>query len=229
MGIDIVPLAYKHKLDISSPEAFAKDISERFSANVVMEEENKNNDYHRIEMFQIRNANATQDISIRMSHPSDEDKMLYEVSFGMEHKGSFEVYPYHVDMYLTESPFRWHGFEECIWYKDEPVYRNTLIEYREYIKNLSNLMGCTKCLYIPDQGYTGYIWGEAQKGVDYDSLIDYIRKRIYLKECKDKERLEKSLLLNLPCFLSKTKDYDGYPDVYLDVVMDDFHHSIPQV
>lgn len=49
MGIDIVPLAYKHKLDISSPKAFAKDISKRFSANIIMKKEDE--DYNIIEMF----------------------------------------------------------------------------------------------------------------------------------------------------------------------------------
>lgn len=48
MGIDIVPLAYKHKLDISSPKAFAKDISKRFSANIIMKKEDE--DYNIIEI-----------------------------------------------------------------------------------------------------------------------------------------------------------------------------------
>ena len=49
MGIDIVPLAYKHKLDISSPDAFAKDISKRFSANIILKK--RDEDYNTIEML----------------------------------------------------------------------------------------------------------------------------------------------------------------------------------
>ena len=51
MGIDIVPLAYKHKLDISSPDAFAKDISKRFSANIILKK--RDEDYNTIEMFRL--------------------------------------------------------------------------------------------------------------------------------------------------------------------------------
>lgn len=68
MGIDIVPLAYKHKLNISSPEAFAEDISKRFSANILMKEEDE--DYYRTEILQLNRDNAQQEISITMNHPS---------------------------------------------------------------------------------------------------------------------------------------------------------------
>ena len=173
MGIDIVPLAYKHKLDISSPKAFAKDISKRFSANIIMKKEDE--DYNIIEMFRLHHENAQHDISIIMKVITDEYKRLYEVSIDNKQDTSFDVYPYHVD------------------------------------------------LYLPDQGYTEFLWDESQKGLDYDDLIEYIRKRKYLKKCKDKERPKKTLVLNLPDFLSKPKDYEGLPDVYLDVVMDDFH------
>lgn len=74
-------------------------------------------------------------------------------------------------------------------------------------------MGCTKCLYIPDQGYTEFLWDESQKGLDYDDLIEYIRKRKYLKKCKDKERPKKTLVLNLPDFclsLKIMKDYQTF-------------------
>ena len=221
MGIDIVPLAYKHKLDISSPEAFAKDISERFSANVIVGKDDK--DYKTVEMFRLCHEDAKHDILVRMEQISDDYKMLFDVCIDEGNDTSFQVYPSHVDMYLTESPFRWSGFEKCIWNKDVPDYFDVLIKYRNYIKNLCNILGCTKCLYIPDQGYTEFLWNESQKGLDYDDLIEYIRKRKYLEKCKDKEHLKKSLVLNLPDFLSKPKDYEGYPDVYLDVVMDDFH------
>lgn len=221
MGIDIVLLAYKHKLDISSPKAFAKDISKRFSANIIMKKEDE--DYNIIEMFRSHHENAQHDISIIMKVITDEYKRLYEVSIDNKQDTSFDVYPCHVDLYLTESPFRWHGFETCIWNKDTPDYLEILIKYRNYIKKISNILGCTKCLYIPDQGYTEFLWDESQKGLDYDELIEYIRKRKYLKKCKDKERPKKTLVLNLPDFLSKPKDYEGLPDVYLDVVMDDFH------
>lgn len=221
MGIDIVPLAYKHKLDISSPKAFAKDISKRFSANIIMKKED--DDYNTIEMFRLHHENAQHDISIIMKVITDEYKELYEVYFDDKQYASFNVYPCHVDLYLTESPFRWHGFEDSIWNKDTPDYLEILIEYRNYIKKFCNILGCTKCLYIPDQGYTEFLWDESQKGLDYDDLIEYIRKRKYLEECKDEERLQKSFVLNLPDFLSKPKDYEGFPDVYLDVVMDDFH------
>ena len=78
MGIDIVPLAYKHKLDISSPKAFAKDISKRFSANIIMKKEDE--DYNIIEMFRLHHENAQHDISIIMKVITDEYKRLYEVS-----------------------------------------------------------------------------------------------------------------------------------------------------
>lgn len=221
MGIDIVPLAYKHKLDISTPEAFAKDISERFVADVFMEKEDK--DYNSVEILRLHNEKAKHEILIRIPQRCDEDKILYDVCIDKGNDISFQVYPYHVDLYLTDSPFRWGGFEDSIWYKDEPTYLKTLTEYRNYIKNLCTILGCTKCIYIPDQGCTEHIWYEAQKGIDYDSLIEYIRKRKYLNECVDCKHRNKSLILNLPCFLSKPKDYEGYPDVYLDVVMDDFY------
>lgn len=104
MGIDIVPLAYKHKLDISSPKAFAKDISKRFSANIIMKKEDE--DYNIIEMFRLHHENAQHDISIIMKVITDEYKRLYEVSIDNKQDTSFDVYPYHVDLYLTESPFR---------------------------------------------------------------------------------------------------------------------------
>lgn len=132
MGIDIVPLAYKHKLDISSPKAFAKDISKRFSANIIMKKEDE--DYNIIEMFRLHHENAQHDISIIMKVITDEFKRLYEVSIDNKQDTSFDVYPYHVDLYLTESPFRWHGFETCIWNKDTPDYLEILIKYRNYIK-----------------------------------------------------------------------------------------------
>ena len=132
MGIDIVPLAYKHKLDISSPKAFAKDISKRFSANIIMKKEDE--DYNIIEMFRLHHENAQHDISIIMKVITDEYKRLYEVSIDNKQDTSFDVYPYHVDLYLTESPFRWHGFETCIWNKDTPDYLEILIKYRNYIK-----------------------------------------------------------------------------------------------
>lgn len=221
MGIDIVPLAYKHKLDISSPDAFAKDISKRFSANIIMKK--RDEDYNTIEMFRLHHENAKHDISIIMEVITGEYKRLYEVCIDAKQNTSFDVYPYHVDMYLTESPFRWLGLERCIWKNNTPDYLEILMKYRNYIKKICNTLGCIKCLYIPDQGYTEFLWDESQKGLDYDDLIEYIRKRKYLKKCKNKERFKKSLVLNLPLFLSKPKDYEGFPDVYLDVVMDVFH------
>lgn len=109
MGIDIVPLAYKHKLDISSPDAFAKDISKRFSANIIMKK--RDEDYNTIEMFRLHHENAKHDISIIMEVITGEYKRLYEVCIDAKQNTSFDVYPYHVDMYLTESPFRWLGLE----------------------------------------------------------------------------------------------------------------------
>ena len=134
MGIDIVPLAYKHKLDISSPKAFAKDISKRFSANIIMKKEDE--DYNIIEMFRLHHENAQHDISIIMKVITDEYKRLYEVSIDNKQDTSFDVYHYHVDLYLTESPFRWHGFETCIWNKDTPDYLEILINLKLFLDML---------------------------------------------------------------------------------------------
>ena len=91
MGIDIVPLAYKHKLDISSPEAFAKDISERFSANVIMGKDDK--DYNTVEMLRLGHEDAKHDILIRMEQISDDYKMLFDVCIDEGNDTSFQVYP----------------------------------------------------------------------------------------------------------------------------------------
>lgn len=219
MGIDIVPLAYRHKLNISSPEAFAEDISKRFSANVVMEEEDKN--YRRTEIFRLNRDNAKRKISIRMNHPSEDYQFLYEVC-SKDDSISFQVFPYHIDMYMMDSPFRWRGFESSIWSHDEPSYLEELMEYCRSIKKLCDACGCTKCLYIPDQGCTEYIWDKASSGVDYEALLEYIRQGKYCEDSEDREHQEKSVLLDLPCFLSKPMHCNSWPDVYLDVVMDDF-------
>lgn len=218
-GIDIVPLAYRHKLNISSPEAFAEDISKRFAANVVMEEEDKN--YHRTEILRLNRDNANQEISIRTNHPSEDYRFLYEVC-SKDDSISFQVFPCHIDMYMMDSPFRWRGFEYCIWSNDEASCLEELMEYRKSIKKLCDVCGCTKCLYIPDQGCTEYIWDKASSGVDYESLFEYIRQRKYCEDSEDRTHLEKSMVLDLPCFLSKPMHCDSWPDVYLDVIMDDF-------
>ena len=132
MGIDIVPLAYKHKLDISSPDAFAKDISKRFSANIILKK--RDEDYNTIEMFRLHHENAKHDISIIMEVITGKYKRLYEVCIDAKKNTSFDVYPYHVDMYLTESPFRWLGLERCIWEKNTPDCLEILMKYRNYIK-----------------------------------------------------------------------------------------------
>lgn len=61
-------------------------------------------DYNIIEMFRLHHENAQHDISIIMKVITDEYKRLYEVSIDNKQDTSFDVYPYHVDLYLTESP-----------------------------------------------------------------------------------------------------------------------------
>lgn len=102
MGIDIVLLAYKHKLDISSPKAFAKDISKRFSANIIMKKEDE--DYNIIEMFRLHHENAQHDISIIMKVITDEYKRLYEVSIDNKQDTSFDVYPIMLICILQNHP-----------------------------------------------------------------------------------------------------------------------------
>lgn len=102
MGIDIVPLAYKHKLDISSPKAFAKDISKRFSANIIMKKEDE--DYNIIEMFRLHHENAQHDISIIMKVITDEYKRLYEVSIDNKQDTSLTYTPIMLICILQNHP-----------------------------------------------------------------------------------------------------------------------------
>ena len=221
MGIDIVPLAYKHKLDLSSDEAFANDISKRFSANIDMEYVDE--EFHHTDILKIQHEHPKCDISITKKEPTEYDLFLYDVRILNENAESFEVYTHHIDMYMLHSPFRWGGFESSIWKGN--LYTEILeelTEYRKYIKRYCDIVGCTKCLYVPDQSYPELIWSEAQEGLSYDELLAYIRQKKYLDDCECEVRKKKAFVLDLPAFLSEHKGYDRYPDVYLDVVMDDF-------
>ena len=165
MGMDIIPLAYHHRLDISSDENFSSDIAEKFSGNVTLFMEDDELKLH--ELFKVEKADHKINISIIKGGDSDIPQLLYRVDLvedALNHY-SMEIYPHHVDMYLMDAPFRWGGFENCIRFKEE---FDLLKEYRSYIKDLCDTMGCDVCLFIPDQGCTEYLWEETQKGMDYD-------------------------------------------------------------
>lgn len=84
MGIDIVPLAYKHKLDVSSPKAFANDISKRFSANIIMKKEDE--DCNAIEMFRLHHENAQHDITIPFLMLLSFPQFFYEIFQEYNHR-----------------------------------------------------------------------------------------------------------------------------------------------
>ena len=136
------------------------------------------------------------------------------------------VYRFAIDLTMVETPFRWYQFEHSIWCNDSDITSaNLLAEYRTRMRDICQSAGCTSCLYMPSEGGTELVWDRAQGGATFEQLMEFVHKRKFLlgpHDKKERNRVRRSLVLNLSEYMMEHMLFTQRDDFFLDVVVDDF-------
>lgn len=215
MGAYIIPLAYNHNLDITSDKKFAEDISKRFSANLTMLTD-EGNDREKHEILFIKKEDAIRNISITKCSPSKTNAKLYIVNL-LDCNNVFEVFPHHVDLYLMKTNVtRWCDIERAVRNKEN---LDLLHKFRLSMKIICNTLGCDICIYFSDEDGTEQLWEESLKNSDFNSIMEYVGKKRYIKSsCEEDVRG----VLNLSEYLMNNQCVMNNWFYFMDVIVDDF-------
>lgn len=215
MGAYIVSLAYNHNLDITSDKKFAEDISKRFSANLTMFTD-EDNEFERHEILFIEREDAIRNISITKCSPSNVNANLYIVKL-LDNNNTFEVYSHHVDLYLMKTNItHWCDIERAVRNKKN---LELLHKFRLSMKKICNTLGCDICIYFSDEDDTEQLWEESRKKCDFNSIMEYVGKKQYIKSsCEEDVRG----MLNLSEYLMNNQCIINNWFYFMDVIVDDF-------
>ena len=81
-------------------------------------------------------------------------------------------------------------------------------------------MGCNICIYFSDEGETELLWEESLKKHNYNSIIEYIEKKQYIRNPCDEDIRG---ILNISRYLKNDHCIIDNWFYFIDVIVDDFN------